>query len=88
MFCARTYGCVKLIEGSLSRPAHRPLVHRSHVADEYADMAPRMQGRDRADAAWVAGELRGSWRDVRNREWLRHVSGPKEDWLTEQVEAA
>lgn len=79
MFCARTYGCVKLIEGSLSRPAHRPLVHRSHLSDEYADLAPRMVGRDRADMVWVADELRGSWRDPRNGEWLRHVSGPREE---------
>lgn len=71
--CAATYGCVKLIEASLSRPAHRPPAHRFHLADEYQSMVYTYQSkfgesRDTTTGPQIASELR--------RPWMRWLIAP------------
>lgn len=61
----RSFGLAKLIEDSLSRPAHKPRVARSHLAQEYADLAalaPDVQNGHTNKV--IAAELRRTLRGV------------------------
>lgn len=61
MHTAKTYGCVRLIETALQRPAHRPRIIRPHLADEYAEATGRDEKETR-ELRGVALELKRPWR--------------------------
>ena len=71
MHTAKTYGCVKLIEAALTRPAHRPAIIRPHLADEYQDRHRHHPDQGSKDAR----ELREIGQELR-RSWMRYLVAP------------